>query len=219
MRSFRIAFAFLALALSASSAQAGLTFDFQDFGQNVNLGATKTFSAKVDANPAYNTAFQVTASGFGSVAPNTADLFAKFTNGDPTETGLGLAHGTDHEITEGSHIDFDLSKLKLAYNIQSLTFNLGSVTGHDAYEIYGLKGGAAFDLGGDTKNGPFSIKLADIRTYSNFRVTETGDDGNVLVASILVNGTAVPEPSSFALMGIAGAIGLVVRRVRKGRVA
>ena len=45
------------------------------------------------------------------------------------------------------------------------------------------------------------------------------DDGGIIIDNVSLSTSAVPEPSSLALCGFAGAAGLVVPRVRRKRPA
>jgi hypothetical protein len=204
MRSFRIAFASLILALSASSAHAGLTFDFQENGTG-NLHAD-TLAFRSVESPLYTIQ-----------AHGTADLYVKTDPGD--ESGLGLANDTtDHEIKPGNSIDLSIATLKTLYNITSFSISIGSVQSGENYQVYGGSIASGNLLGsGTSADGSVTVTGANLGKYNDYIVTTTS--GNVLIESATVLGTAVPEPSSLALVGIAGAIGLVVRRARKGRVA
>jgi PEP-CTERM motif len=206
MRSLRIAFASLALALSASSAQAGLTFDFQENGLG-DRGPNPLAFRSVES-PIYT----ITATG-------TADLYVK-TDG-PGETGLGLANDhPDHEIKPVNSIDLNVVALKSLYNITSLTLSIGSVQDGENYQVY--KGSIATGnllTSGTGTGGSVTFTTPNLFSSSINDYIVTTTNGDVVIESAVILGSAVPEPSSFALMGIAGAVGLVVRRVRKGRVA
>ncbi len=86
-------------AMGALATQANaVTFTFQENGSNVDLGTTSTFTVG---------GFSLTASGFLTNGTPT-DLYAKFTLGNPTETGLGTAIDSEHEINTTDFVQLTL---------------------------------------------------------------------------------------------------------------
>jgi hypothetical protein len=210
MRSLRIALASLAIALTTSSARADLFFDFRENGTGDLSVTTLDFRS-------------VTSSTYKIKATGTAGLYVKTSGGNESGLGLNNDPSHDHEITVGNSIDLNVAALKAQYNITKLTLTLSSVQSGENYQIYGGSIATANLLfSGVSSGGSVSVTGVNLSNFNDYIITTT--KGNILLKSATVTGsavpqTAVPEPSSLALMGIAGAIGLVVRRVRKGRVA
>jgi hypothetical protein len=180
------------IALAAQANAVTNTFSFQENGSNMILGNTSTFTEG---------GFSLTASGFLTAGGPTA-LYAKFTSGDATETGLGtnIDPSGEHEIINSDFIQLTLPttppsnfQMVLAASVQSgesakvfFTTTAGSLTG-------------ATLLGTLTGNGSIAVPAAD---QTGFIDIQAGS-GNVLLQSATIS-SAVPEGgSAVALLGIA----------------
>jgi hypothetical protein len=118
--------AILVLAI-ASLAQATETWNFTPVHNvQVNTPATYLSTGTIGG-------IQLIASGFDT-ANNVTALYQKFTTGDPTETGLGMASDptTEHEIYSqtgtGHHAYVQLNVLDLTnHGLTGLTLTISSV--------------------------------------------------------------------------------------------
>ncbi len=195
-------------AMGALATQANaVTFDFQSNGQNVNLGPTSTFTVG---------GFSLTASGF-LVAGGTADLFSKFTSGDPTETGLGFAIDPTLPTNQHEIVNTDFIQLTLP-TVPPSNFNevlVASVQPGETALVYfsttpGSFAGATL-LGTLTGNGSIIIPPGDQTGFIDI----TAGTGNVLLESVTIS---VPDSgSAVALLGIALAGIEGVRRALRAR--
>jgi hypothetical protein len=251
MRSFRLAFASLALALTASSAQAM---------KRTLLAASLAFlslsgasqAGFIAGNTANSTDHLANFTGSISVTPSSATaatLTVTLTNTTPAANGGFLTafvlNNPGNEIT-GISLTSAPANFGL---IGTAPFTNGTVNGTPFGQFaFGASTGNGFEGGGSPSMGlavgstgtfVFALTGTGLNTlteasFDNTPSIGSGDGGGhqFFVARFrgladggsdkvpgMTTGGAVPEPSSLALMGIAGTIGLVVRRVRKGRVA
>ena len=177
-------------AMGALATQANaVTFDFQSNGQNVNLGPTSTFTVG---------GFSLTASGFLTNGTPT-DLYAKFTLGNPSETGLGTNIDPQHEILTTDFIQLTLPTNPPS-NFQMVL--LASVQFGESAKVYfsttpGSFAGATL-LGTITNaDGSVTIPAGDQTGFIDI----TAGAVNVLLASAIVS---TPDSgSAVALLGIA----------------
>ena len=169
----------------ATQANASISYTFLENGQNVNLGNTSTF---------IESGVSLTASGFTTAGVATA-LYAKYTSGDPTETGLGTASDSDHEINSGNFVQLTLP------TSPATTFNLilaGSVQTGETAKVYwtttyGSLVGATLIGTLSGLNGQIIIPSGDATTKGYLDVT--AGTGNVVIEGAQFT-AAVPEPST-----------------------
>jgi hypothetical protein len=144
----------------------------------------------------------VTAAGFHlDFPPNpggtTVDLFGKNNGGD--ENGLGLVNDPsgENEITTPNFI-----RIAMPAGVSNVMFSMDSVTGADSWDVFGSSspttGYSILTMGNDEGMHPLP--------FENFYIFEA-TNGNVLLGSIQVTTSAVPEPSTWAMMLI-GFLGL-----------
>ena len=196
----------LAVVGLAVAAQATpVTFDFQQFGNNVNLGTSKTFSSGSASISAY---------GFASSGGLATDLFAKYTLGDPGETGLGIVSDPtgNTEIWGTTFV-----QLHSAIGLPTINISFGSTTAGEVAEIYysttlGVLGtllttftaGGSYDIAADKQLGYISLKAGG----------STGSGvPNVLLTGATVNTPTAPDGgSTIMLMGAALTAAGMIRR-------
>ena len=176
---------FFGVAVTGASADT-ITWNFST-GTSMSLGSTS---------------FTFTSDGIGIKATRggSADLFSKAAGGD--ETGLGLACcDSDHEITAGNSIMFDLSSL-FSHNVTSLTLMLGSIQGNDSAKVcddFGVC--VTFNSSSDDKAVSIISLYSDMKAHGSGTLTITGVAGDVLVDQMQATTSSVPEPSSLLLVG------------------
>jgi hypothetical protein len=181
-----------------------VTFTFQENGTG-DKGVTSTFTEGI---------YSLTASGFTTAGVAT-DLYAKFTSGDPTETGLGIASDAQHEINTHSFVQLTLP------TTPPTTFNTlitGSLQSGEIAHIYFTKTAGslsgATDLGTATGGGTFTFTIGSL--YQNGYIDITADSGNVLLDSASVTpSTRVPDSgTTVAMLGCAlTALGFARRKM------
>lgn len=178
-------------AAFATQANADINFTFQENGSNVNLGPTSTFT---------ESGFSLTASGF-LTAGGTTDLFAKFTSGDPSETGLGtFIDSLDHEILTTNFIQLTLPTTPPSNFTMIL---LGSVQAGESAQVYftttaGSLTGATL-LGTLNADGSFAIPMANQVGFIDI----TAGSGNVLLAGATIVPTVPDGGTTAILLGVA----------------
>ena len=171
------------------------------FVQSTSTSANYTFASP---NKIAATGYHV--NGNSTVSPTA--LFAKTNGGD--EEGLGLANGTDDEITPGNFIQLDLSQLT-TYGAVSFTVKTNSTTGNDAFALFlsSTKGSiGSFYTAGNTET-TYSFTAAQFKANPYLSLTATS--GNVLLGPGTI--ASAPEPGTILSLG-AGLV-LVGLRARK----
>ncbi len=203
MKSNKYLMALTAMGLAlATQANASITFNFLENGNNQNLGNTSTFT---------ESGVSLTASGF-KTAGGTADLYSKYTSGDPGETGLGMNTdlGNDHEIDVNHFIQLTLPTTPV-YSLTSIM--LGSVQNGESAKIYwtttsGTLSGATLLDTIMNADGSFTIPNAYMNATGFLDITAGA--ANVLLESATFDVkptqySGVPEPSTY----VAGALMLL----------
>ena len=194
-------------AMGALATQANaVTFDFQSNGQNVNLGPTSTFTVG---------GISLTASGFLTSGGPT-DLYAKFTPGDPTETGLGtnIDPSGQHEIITTDFVQLTLPTTPPTNFSMVL---LASVQSGEQAKVYftttpGTLAGATLIGTLTGTNGSVTVPPGDQTGFIDI----TAGAANILLESATVS--SVPDSgSAVALLGIALAGIEGVRRAFRAR--
>ena len=202
MKSNKYLMALTAMGLAlATQANATITFNFLENGNNKHLLSTTNFT---------ESGVTLTASGFRTNGA-AADLYSKYTSGDPGETGLGMNTdlGNDHEIDVQHFIQLTLPTTPV-YSLTSIM--LGSVQNGESAKIYwtttsGTLTGATLLDTIMNADGSFVIPFA----YSASGYLDiTAGAANVLLESATFDVTptqysGVPEPSTY----VAGALMLL----------
>lgn len=163
----------------------------ETFNFNLNLGDIGKTDLLKDG------AVQFLISGF-NVTLNPGDIWEK--NLGPTETGLGLAQETNHEIGKTQFLQIDISKLTADKQIEAVAIGVNSIQPGESYNIYGSNAAGMLGtlIAANQTDPNFVLPLAPFQFISI-----TADSGNVLLQDVAV--TTTPEPSTFLLL-IAGAI-------------
>ncbi len=235
---------FRSLALSAAlsiasigAASAGMiNFSMNSMGNptpmNQSLGSVYSFSGGVTA---YAGSLQTWNSTCTDTAP-TPCLDYKYTNGDPTETGLGLIPTPSNEINYPYGIAFTTSSGYIG------GFLLGSVQSGESWQVLGCTNGIsptscsvlASGIGPNTANdtalvtglGNFGGYVVDVPCQNNISNCNPGvvpgaplDPGSTYGGNniLVMSATTVPEPGTLALFaaGLLGCLIFVRRRVRQ----
>jgi hypothetical protein len=214
------------ISLGVSSAQATLvTWDLGPSpgvtGNPVsgNIGTSQTYTEN-------GTLPQITAYGFSTTtatnigtwrAPNYSysfgspiQLYEKFTNNTPLETGLGLKGTLDHEIVAPDVIVINYSQARLA-KYTGFSFEMGSATNGESWELYGsnsLTAGYTALMSGISQGADITLSGTNdsYKYYAFGMAPNQNSNNNVLLVSI--DGTTppsginpgVPEPSTWAMM-------------------
>ena len=185
--------------------------------QNTAYASPHTFQS---IGPAPNPFALIT---YGYNADNTAhQLFSKFTSGDLTETGLGLAGVPDNEINAGQKIQLKVPFSALYHLVVSSVqqgeifsiFRNNAAGGDGAGSIAGaaLFANQTFNTGACAG----AICTYDIDMTGFTSLTVLGVAGDVLIETFTTtaNIILVPEPMTLALLGI-GLLAAGVGRRRK----
>jgi hypothetical protein len=180
MKNTKILLALGCLGVGLAIPARAITFTFQENGSNLILGNSSTFT---------ESGISITASGFDTSVnpPGASALFAKFTSGDPAETGLGMVTdtfgGTDHEIDHVHFIQLDLSNLK---GTTSALLYISSIQSGESGQVYYTK--TAGSLAGATQilptllaNGSVDITAA---VNAGYFIDVTAGSGNVLLMTL-----------------------------------
>jgi hypothetical protein len=198
-----------AMAVATGASAATLVYDFSS--ATGNLGTTETYTQG---------GLSIVAAGYSSFN-HTTDLYGKHNGGD--ENGLGMANDPtgDHEIHFLSgFVQLDLNALLGKVLAGSTFFTTNSSTGGEQWAVYGSNtagsyGGGALLTG--TSEGSHALpSVGSYRYYDFVEVNHThGTDDNFLIGTLTTT-TAVPEPTSWAMM-IVGFFGLgaTLRRARR----
>jgi len=191
-------------AMGALATQANaVTFTFQENGSNVDLGPTSTFTVG---------GFSLTASGFLTSGGPT-DLYAKFTLGNPSETGLGTNIDAEKEVNTTDFIQLTLPTTPPS------NFNmvlLASVQFGEQAKVYftttpGTLTGATLIGTITNADGSVTIPAGDQTGFIDI----TAGAANILLESATIS---VPDSgSAVALLGIALAGIEGVRRAFRAR--
>ena len=195
--------ALAAMGVWATQANA-VTFTFQENGSNVDLGPTSTFTVG---------GFSLTASGFLTSGGPT-DLFAKFTLGNPTETGLGTNIDTQKEVNTTDFIQLTLPTTPPSNFSMVL---LASVQSGEQAKVFftttpGTLTGATLIGTITNADGSVTIPAGDQTGFIDI----TAGAANILLESATVS--SVPDSgSAVALLGIALAGIEGVRRAFRAR--
>jgi fibronectin-binding autotransporter adhesin len=183
---FIAAVAAIGFAAAMDASALTYTIDFQQYGQNVNLGPTKTFTS----GPV-----SIAAAGF-TTGGSSVDLFAKYSSGNPSETGLGLANDLpDHEINTSSFVQLALPPGGPVGTTLDVVLTGSLQTGETADIRLGTANGVLGSTvigthsGGDTWS--FNIPAAD-NVAGNY-IDITADNGNVLLDSVQISTPSVPD--------------------------
>jgi hypothetical protein len=218
-----------AVALSAAMVGTASADQMWDFGsldsghQNTSLGAQWTFHESGQ----WLTATAVVPSWSMSACTSTKSapcLFAKYTSGDPNETGLGLEPNVDNEIYHPNGIALEAST-------QITSIEIGSVQNHESYELLGCS--ASFGSCVDIKNGigaagsvvTFNVAVDNYASYivtvpcaNNSTTCDGTGHTNQFNNIVLIDATTVtvPEPATLALFG-AGLLGCAIFVGRRRR--
>ena len=192
----------LSLILVPAFADTIATWDFSNFGNNVDLGASMVFAPSSGGSSP-----TITATAF-----NGGDLFYKNTGSG--EAGLGLT-GDPTGQNEIFHLDatgaaasdfiqLDVSAL-IAAGFTNTTFFMMNSTGGDAWQenacaVSGSLCSNATHTGGNDDGTKISVTLDAGHPFLDFEATS----GNVLVAEFgATQPTTVPEPATLVLLGSA----------------
>lgn len=211
------------MATSAGSARADVTFTFQengtgDLGTSGPLGKgtftvdglTITTTAYTGIKVAHQSGrFQYSSlanGGYGTAA-GAPDLYAKFTSGNASETGLGLANDPQHEVKYGYGILIDFSQVK-GYQPFQVSFGSVQSASNDVAAVYDYSTGnlvSTFDTNG---NATITIGGNPATTDYQYLFTEANNQGhNVLLTSVSLHAmsiASVPEPSSMLIVAVGG---------------
>jgi len=180
------------MAASATSE----TFNFQENDSPANtsttLGVTSIFTEG---------GVSITASGFDT-SGNPSDLFAKFTSGDPTETGLGMATDTfgptDHEIDTVHFVQLDLSILKPAASCILTISSIQSIEGANVYATTtaGTLAGATLIPPSPLLGSGGAVQTIDITAAVNAGdfIDVQSASGNILIETLTATQANPPPP-------------------------
>ncbi len=188
------------LALASTVRANPITWTFLEHGHNVLLGNSSVFT---------ESGFSLKAYGYSKVPYRPSPLFAKFTSGDPGETGLGMRSdlGGEHEIDNNHFVQIDSVITPAGARVGSI--GIGSVQLKEDAGIYGSNVLGVLGTWLATTSVDGSVDLASwVGHYRYFGVTDTGKakKGNVLITSLTAyrtpDGGATALLLGFALLGL-----------------
>lgn len=164
----------------------------------------------------------LTAYGFVKATGAASSLYQKYTPGDASETGLGLAADSDHEIPPPFFVQLDVQNLINA-GFTSLSLQLGSLQNGEQANIYKDNTPGSF---GDGFSGVQLLGAggADVLfksvSLTNRYINITGG-GSAGADPVLMSATAnVPDGGSTALLVGGGLLAAaMISRRRQGRAA
>ena len=186
-----------------------VTITFQENDSPVNtstvLGTSATFTEGVAS---------ITATGYSS-NNNLTDLFAKYTSGDPTETGLGLNNDPDKEIHGSSFIQLTVPPSPAGSTLDVVL--TGSIqtgeTSNIGFSTTAGTRGALIPGGSQSGGGTFSFTVpsGDQSGYIDIWASS----GNVLLDSVTITVPSVPDGGlTIAMLGAAlTVLGLARRKL------
>jgi VPDSG-CTERM motif len=187
-----MALAGIVVALATQANATSFTYNFQENGSNLDLGATSTFTEG---------GFSLTASGF-LTSGGATDLYAKSLGSGEVGLGTNIDPSNQHEIITSDFVQLTLPTSPPS-NFQMVIG--GSVTNGESMKVFfnttaGTLTGATL-LGTITSTGQFvTVPGADQTGFIDI----TAGSGNVLLSSATITSLTVPDGgSAVALLGIA----------------
>lgn len=204
----------MAVALSLGmTARADITFSQPDFGNDVSLGNTDSFTKSgvtlnaAGFNSSYTTPLTVGVTTLTLGSPTA--LYAK--NDGTGETGLGITDKSDHEIDSTTTV-----KLSSTTPITGLT--IGSAQQGEGYALFGPNMKFIEEAVGPGPGGSATLTITglDLTTVyvTSYGPDAASGDSNITVESVTL--TPVPEPSTLAIAGL-GALGFGAYAWRRRR--
>lgn len=163
----------------------------------------------------FNTTNLAPASGTWTLAGVTSnDLYGKFTLGDPSETGLGLAGKSSFEIQPMTLIQLDLIDL-INKGLTDEKLIISSVQSGEGFAVFAGSDAAANGAEGTLVGSGTGLPDVQTLTFSGSIANRyqwiTATSGDVLIKNGLsATTTSVPEPSTLLLfgLGLAGLAGI-----------
>jgi PEP-CTERM motif len=181
-----------------------------------SAGFMDNFNSENNGNSALNYTgfanFTVTAGSVDLIGNNSFDFYPG--NGLYVDlngsTNVSGTLATDSSFGPGLYtLSFSIGNTQIGGATNTMTVSLGNYQ-----ETFVRTGLGTLDTITRTIDLTSSAQLVFATPASD------SDDGGIIIDNVSLNPTAaVPEPSSFALCGIAGVMGLVVSRVRRKRAA
>jgi PEP-CTERM motif len=178
------------------------------------LGTSQSFTSDVGGISVMATGFSN--SGFGTPAA----LFGKTGGGDENGLGLNNDPSEQHEISGTNLIRIDFTGAR-AKGVTGFSFEMGSTTSGEQWAIFGsnaaTSGLNSITSGSDEGVDHILTGVDGSYSYYFFGLKNTTSGGNVLLASVDGIASAVPEPSTWAMMilGFAGVGFMAYRRSSK----
>jgi len=232
-----------ALAFGSVSAQAQLLLDFSGFfatpsGLQITLSDLTTDPPTEVTNPASPTnwdtgslqqsgtlslvsgsaSFVFTVNGYNTSSLSGNDLalsgLADFTKNGADGWGVSGGSGNDISADDVLTFTFDLNSLGTNLALQVIDVQLsdtgGSFSGGADMIVDGISTTSLSSLSNDLTGSPVTVSNGDLL---GFRLSDTSSSADFRLDSITLQVVAVPEPSSFALLGLGvGALALLRRR-------
>jgi len=180
---------------------------------NTSLGHSHAFLGSDASTSITAYAFNIVG-GNPANAGSNADLFNKYASGDPSEQGLGIGTGGDHEFNTTNFIQLDLaSVLALSGLGSNLTLVISSVQSNEGFRIYSsstlgtLSGALVQTVIGNGSNNPgdittLAIPLSNFSGGNRYLGVTAHSAGDELLKSMSVTTRAVPEPTTALLLAI-----------------